>query len=238
MARLVFLAVFLAAVFLAAAVDAQRWPPNGTLRPGMCLNSQVVSGNLVENYVNTVFFQTDIIEPAGADRVSVRFLAENWCHTAIRIMGGLRRARRTLTFPRPGLARPGGLRAPGRTIQQRGPIEIYALKVDKVDEDIACRNNPSIPSCKKEVEVIGKGSLESFVVPARETVAVDGLVMLDAGAVPADVTVVAASRNWPYGVSSTYGSAPRPRGSTGYCVHYADMRCGRPEAYHGRPRPH
>ena len=90
MARLVFLAVFLAAVFLAAAVDAQRWPPNGTLRPGMCLNSQVVSGNLVENYVNTVFFQTDIIEPAGADRVSVRFLAENWCHAAIRIMGGLR----------------------------------------------------------------------------------------------------------------------------------------------------
>ena len=191
MTRLVFAAVFLAAVFLGAAADAQRWPPNGQIWPGPagCLK--------LNNGADKGVFQTDIIEPAGADRVSVRFLAENRCQTAIRIMGGLR--------------------MDGRTIQQRGPIEIHAVR-----------------ATGRLGESIGKGSLQSFVIPANGTVAVEGLVMLAAGAVPADVAVVIAAR---FGFGGIYDSAfvrggteqisvSLPPGTTIYCAHYEDRRCG------------
>ena len=172
MERLVFVAVFLAAVS-AAAVDAQRWPPNANvgMGPGGCLK--------LNNGADKGVFQTDIVESAGADRVSVRFLAENRCQTAIRVAGGIR--------------------ADGRTIQQRGPIEIHAVRVRRVETvrvNDFCRIFPENERCIEvswSLEAIGKGSLQSFVVPANGTVAVDGLVMLAAGAVPADVAVVSAA---------------------------------------------
>ena len=100
MARLVFVGVFLAAVSAAADAQPLRNPPN--VAAVGCLKLHNGAENLHGG------FQTDIVQPAGADRVSVRFLAENRCQTAIRVMGGVR--------------------ADGRTIQQRGPIEIHAVR--------------------------------------------------------------------------------------------------------------
>ena len=209
MARLVFVAVFLAAVS-AAAADAQplRNPPNAAAGGCLTLNTE------------NRWFQTVTVQPAGADRVSVRFMAENRCQTAIRVMGGVRED--------------------GRTIQQRGPIEIHAVRTLTWAETLAeddewydfCRENPDNESCTRVVsaESIGKGSLQSFVVQANGTVAVDGLVMLAAGAVPADVAVVIAT--YPqYGESYGYieGEYVRfnlPPDTTAFCIHYADRRCG------------
>ena len=190
MRRLVFAAVFLAAVS-AAAVDAQRWPPNAYLAPGPDSCVKLMNG------ADKWAFQTDIIEPSGADRVSARFLVQNRCRTAIRVTGGLR--------------------LDGRNITQGGPIEIHAVR--KAEGDVG--------------ESIGKGSLQSFVVPANGTVAVDGLVMLAAGAVPADVAVVGAAGQYFVHVeggtrrlSFRGDGGPGRLGETVFCVHYADRRCG------------
>lgn len=174
-------------------MDAQRWPVNAAA--GLCLK--------LHNGADKGYgvFQTDIIQPAGADRVSVRFTAQNRCQTAIRVMGGLR--------------------PDGRTIQQRGPIEIHAVRATEADYET-------------RGESIGKGSLQSFVVPARGSVSVDGLVMLAAGAVPADVAVVMAFGNVEspgLRVAFVKGGTERvyvtlPPDTTGYCAHYADRRCG------------
>lgn len=211
MARLVFVAVFLAAVSAAADAQPLRHPPN--VSAAGCLKLNTDTENLHWG------FQTVTVQPAGADRVSVRFMAENRCQTAIRVMGGLRED--------------------GRTIQQRGPIEIHALRMRTFAETLTeddewydyCRENPDSHTCTAvSAESIGKGSLQSFVVQANETVAVDGLVMLAAGAVPADVAVVIAT--YPqYGASSAYieGEFARfnlPPDTTAFCIHYADRRCG------------
>ena len=200
MARLVFVAVFLAAVSAAADAQPLRYPFNGHIfnNGGGCLKLNNTFGwDDQRHYI----FQTDIVEPAGADRVSVRFRVENRCQTAIRIMGGLR--------------------ADGRTIQQRGPIEIHAVRVTAPPRYADGSHGGG--------ESIGKGSLQSFVVPANGTVTVDGLVMLAAGAVPADVAVVAASPVL-WGAYTKGGTehvlVTLPPDSTVFCIHYADQRCG------------
>ena len=94
--------VFVFVVFVAIGTAAQT------------LRSPVNSGaagclRLANNpELSPPYFQTDILEPAGADRVRARFLVSNRCRVAVRVMGGLR--------------------MDGSEIEQRGPIDVLALQ--------------------------------------------------------------------------------------------------------------
>ena len=148
-------------------------------------------------------FQTDILEPAGADRVRARFLVSNRCRVAVRVMGGLRED--------------------GSEIEQRGPIYVLAL------QDAPYRSGPA--------PVAGRASMPSFVVPANGQMEVDALIMLDGAVTPSEVAVAVAPR-YAYRAAAVYRDVAYtrggsrdvryviPDGSTGWCAHYEDRRCG------------
>ena len=200
-AIVVFVSVFVAS---GSAAQTLRWPTNAGA--GSCLH--------LSNNPDVHNFQTDILEPAGADRVRARFLVSNRCRVAVRVMGGLRRD--------------------GSEIRQRGPIDVLAVKD-------APERGPR--GFRTYAPVVGRASMPSFVVPAAGPGdAADGggaplgrtevsvLVVLNGVVTPSEVAVVTAwswGREYVYTRGGSRGVGVVSRSDeTGWCAHYEDRRCG------------
>ncbi len=194
-ATVVFVFVFVA---IGAAAQTLRSPANAAA--AACLH-------LSNNPDVFRLFQTDILEPAGADRVRARFLVSNRCRVAVRVMGGLR--------------------VDGSEIEQRGPIDVLALQ-DAPDPSPANNFNP-------RATVVGRDSMPSFVVPANGRTEVSVLIVLEGVVTPSDVAVAVVvdpyNDAYGHGHASTRGGSKDvfftvPDGITGWCAHYEDRRCG------------
>ena len=186
-------------VTIGAAAQTLRWPVNSDV--GFSCLRLANNPDVADHGI----FQTDILEPAGADRVRARFLVSNHCRVAVRVMGGLR--------------------ADGSEIEQRGRIEVLAVQDAPGD-----RNYRYAPA-----PVAGRAFMPSFVVPAAGRTEVSVLVVLDGVVTPSEVAVVVAPRHSVTvsapGVVLTRGGSrfvyyTDPDGSTGWCAHYEDRRCG------------
>lgn len=152
--RNVAIVVFVFVAIGAAAAQTLRWPVNASA--SSCLR--------LSNNPDVAGFQTDIIEPAGADRLRARFLASNRCSVAVRVMGGLH--------------------PDGSEIQQRGPIDVLAAAIE--EEGVADFTGDPFAFGM----VVGRASMPSFVVPANGRTEVSVLIILDGVVTPSDVVVV------------------------------------------------
>ena len=140
-------------VFVATGAAAQtlRWPTNAAA--SSCLR--------LANNPDVEGFQTDVLEPAGFDRLRARFLVSNRCRAAVRVMGGLR--------------------LDGSEVEQRGPIDVLAAAI--TEEGVTDFNRDPFAFGA----VVGRASMPSFVVPANGRTEVSVLVVLDGVVTPSDV---------------------------------------------------
>lgn len=168
---------------------------------GPCNTAQQGGGDHLRicNYcaVPWPYFQTDILEPAGADRVRARFLVSNRCRVAVRVMGGLR--------------------MDGSEIEQRGPIDVLALQDapgDRGQATAPVAGRASMPSfvvpANGRMEVDALIMLDGAVTPSEVAVAVApkgfGWAYTRGGSLRVEYVI--------------------PDGVTEWCAHYEDRRCG------------
>ena len=185
-ATVVFVFVFVA---IGAAAQTLRWPVNSATAG--CLH--------MSNNPDVYAFQTDILEPAGADRVRARFLVSNRCRVAVRVMGGLR--------------------WDGSEIEQRGRIEVLALQDDpgaRTYDYATVAGRAFMPSFV--VPAAGRTEVSVLVV-------LDGVVTPSEVAV---IYAAPVNRYGPVYTrgGSRRVDYRFPDDVTGWCAHYEDRRCG------------
>ena len=183
-------------VTIGAAAQTLRWPVNSDV--GFSCLRLANNPDVADHGI----FQTDILEPAGADRVRARFLVSNRCRVAVRVMGGLR--------------------MDGSEIEQRGPIDVLALQDAPGDRGgtAPVAGRASMPSfvvpANGRMEVDALIMLAGAVTPSEVAVAVAPSLAAAWGV-----------NGWAYTRGgSRYVNYVIPDGVTAWCAHYEDRRCG------------
>ena len=194
--RIVATVVF---VFLAGGAAAQTLRAPSNAGASSCLR---LANNA--RAANEGIFQTDILEPAGADRLRARFLVSNRCLVAVRVMGGLR--------------------GDGSEIRQRGPIDVLAasILVENNGRPIGTTvGHASMPSfvvpANGQTEVSVLIVLDAVITPSEVPV-----VYAPSWWTPGRQAVYirgGSERLVVTGADVSYDVA-------GWCAHYEDRRCG------------